>query len=85
VVLIDEPRTGVVTLEVSDTGGGIATDARDRIFEPFFTTKPAGSGLGLAISRAIARAHRGDVALASTSNRGTTFRLTLPSKEGGVT
>ena len=85
VVLIDEPRAGVVTLEVRDTGGGIATDARDRIFEPFFTTKPAGSGLGLAISRAIARAHRGDVALASTSNRGTTFRLTLPSKEGAAT
>jgi signal transduction histidine kinase len=83
VVLIDEPRAGVVTIEVSDTGTGVATDARDRIFEPFFTTKPAGSGLGLAISRAIARAHGGDVALASTSARGTTFRVTLPSNEGG--
>jgi signal transduction histidine kinase len=79
VVLIDEPRAGIVTLDVSDTGRGIAPNARDRIFEPFFTTKPAGSGLGLAISRAIARAHEGDVALASTTARGTIFRLTLPA------
>jgi signal transduction histidine kinase len=54
---------------------------RDRIFEPFFTTKSAGSGLGLAISRAIARAHGGDVTLVETTVKGSTFRITFPKKE----
>lgn len=79
VVLIDEPRPGAVSVEVHDTGTGIAPAERDRIFEPFFTTKGAGSGLGLAISRAIARAHAGDILLLSTTDRGSRFRLTLPT------
>jgi signal transduction histidine kinase len=78
VVLIDEMRPSVASVEVHDTGGGMAPEVRDRIFEPFFTTKPAGSGLGLAISRAIARAHGGDVAVASATPHGSVFRLTLP-------
>jgi signal transduction histidine kinase len=80
VVLIDDPKPGVATLVVSDTGGGIGAPIRERIFEPFFTTKATGSGLGLAISRAIARAHGGDLSIASTSDRGSTFRVTLPER-----
>jgi signal transduction histidine kinase len=78
VVLIDDHRPGTITVEVADTGPGIALGAREHIFEPFFTTKTTGSGLGLAISRAIARAHGGEVVVVSTTDRGTTFRLTLP-------
>ena len=78
VILVDDPRPEIVTVEITDTGAGINPTVRDRIFEPFFTTKPTGTGLGLAISRAIARAHEGDVVVASTGERGTTFRLTLP-------
>jgi signal transduction histidine kinase len=84
VVLVDEPNPGVATIEVHDSGAGIAPDVQDRIFEPYFTTKPAGSGLGLAISRAIAHAHGGDVILVSTGPRGTTFRLTLPRKAAAI-
>ncbi|MEI7894424.1 MAG: PAS domain S-box protein, partial [Myxococcales bacterium] len=36
-----------VTLEVSDTGCGMAPDVQARIFDPFFSTKSAGRGLGL--------------------------------------
>ncbi len=79
-ILIDQPGPGAVSIEVHDTGAGIGQAARDRIFEPFFTTKATGSGLGLAISRAIARAHGGDVVVVSTTDRGTTVRLTLPTK-----
>jgi two-component system NtrC family sensor kinase len=82
VILIDEPKPGVVTIEVTDTGPGIPSAIREQIFEPFFTTKATGTGLGLPISRAIARAHGGDVTIASTSEHGTTFRLTLPRNEG---
>lgn len=81
VLLIDEPSPRVATVEVRDSGGGLSQDTRDSMFEPFFTTKPAGTGLGLAISRAIARAHGGDIDLVSTTERGSTFRVTLPAAD----
>ena len=81
VVLVDDAGPGVVSVEVHDTGNGLSSSARERVFEPFFTTKPTGSGLGLAIARAIARAHGGDVAIVSTTERGTIFRLTVPAKK----
>jgi signal transduction histidine kinase len=62
---------------VADDGPGIGAGARDRLFEPFFTTKPRGTGLGLAVSRAIARAHGGDLA-AVEGAAGARFVLTLP-------
>ena len=37
------------------------------------------TGLGLAIVRDLVRAHGGDVVLISTSQQGTTFRITLPA------
>jgi len=55
--------------------------ARDRLFEPFFTTKARGTGLGLAVSRAIARAHGGDVEAASSEGDGAIFTLRLPRYE----
>ncbi|HET9551351.1 MAG TPA: HAMP domain-containing sensor histidine kinase [Anaeromyxobacteraceae bacterium] len=64
-----------------DTGPGIAPEVRGRIFEPFFTTKPAGSGLGLAVSRAIARAHGGDIEVGSAERGGAVFTLRLPLAE----
>ena len=85
VLLVDESGPGVVSVEVHDTGSGLTPAARERIFEPFFTTKATGSGLGLAIARAIARAHGGEVAIVSTTDRGTIFRLTVPAKEREAT
>jgi signal transduction histidine kinase len=80
VVSIDQPDASLASVEVRDTGSGIAATTQERLFEPFFTTKATGSGLGLAISRAIARAHGGDVVLVSTSDEGTTFRLSLQAE-----
>ncbi len=73
---------GRVELAVSDTGSGVAPDARDRVFEPFFTTRSGGTGLGLALCREVARQHGGDVTL-STDGPGATFRFTLPVTVGG--
>jgi signal transduction histidine kinase len=84
VLLLDESDANAVHVEVHDTGNGLTPAARERIFEPFFTTKPAGSGLGLAIARAIARAHGGDVAVVSSTERGTIFRLTVPKRKKGA-
>jgi len=67
---------------VSDTGVGIAVEAREQIFEAFFTTKPEGkgTGLGLAIARGIVTAHHGTIDLESTPGKGSTFTVTLSSE-----
>ena len=70
-------------LDVADDGPGIAPEIRGRVFEPYATTRQVGEGmgLGLAISKKILLDHGGDLELLSTSDSGTTFRITLP-KEG---
>jgi two-component system OmpR family sensor kinase len=48
---------GHVTLQVDDTGPGIAPDERERVFDSFYRVLgngEIGSGLGLAITRAVA-------------------------------
>ena len=48
---------GVVTLQVDDTGPGIAEHERERVFDPFYRVLGSGeigSGLGLAITRTVA-------------------------------
>jgi PAS domain S-box-containing protein len=67
-----------VEVSVEDTGHGIPAEVGARIFEPFFTTKSAGLGMGLSISTSIIEAHGGRIGVASTSDRGSTFRFTLP-------
>ena len=68
-----------VTIDVSDTGKGIAKNNWKRIFEPGFTTKTRGWGLGLSLSRRIVEDyHRGRIAVAKSEvGQGTTFRITL--------
>ncbi len=72
-----------VTLQITDTGGGIPESVRPHIFEPFFTTKPEGegTGLGLSVSYGIVAAHGGTLALADSTVSGTTFQITLPSEK----
>jgi signal transduction histidine kinase len=65
-------------VDVEDDGPGLAEQAASRLFEPFFTTKDKGTGLGLAVSRAIARAHGGDITLSPSPGQGAIFTLTLP-------
>jgi len=69
-----------VTVEISDTGSGIAPENVPKIFNPGFTTKGVGvgTGLGLAICFRIVENHRGKIEVDSTVGRGTTFRITLP-------
>jgi signal transduction histidine kinase len=71
---------GVIAIEISDDGTGLAPKARDNLFRPFFgSARPGGSGLGLAIARELVRAHGGELALVSSTGSGTVFRLTLPA------
>lgn len=70
-----------MSIEVLDTGHGIAPSVIDRVFDPFFTTKPAheGSGLGLSSAREMVRRFGGDLAIHRTSSEGTCVRILLQS------
>ena len=73
------------TLEVIDTGPGIAAEHREHIFDRFYRVDKARSrelgvtGLGLAIARWVVEAHGGRIELESEEGKGSTFRITLPS------
>ena len=69
-----------VTIDISDTGKGIAAEHLNRIFDPFFTTKPVGegTGLGLSISFGIVERHGGTIEVKTELNEGSTFSVTLP-------
>ena len=72
---------GNVVISISDTGGGIASEIRDRIFEPFFTTKPAGmgTGQGLSIARSIiVDRHAGSLEFETGDDTETKFTVSLP-------
>jgi two-component system sensor kinase FixL len=73
-----ESADHVCRISVADSGPGIPADVQEHIFEPFFTTKHRGTGLGLPITRRTIELHGGSIAIASTSERGTTLVVTLP-------
>ena len=68
-----------VRISVTNAGSPIREQVLSRIFEPFFTTKASGTGLGLAIARNIARAHGGDLSVASNQPDNICFCLRLPA------
>lgn len=69
---------GMLCIEVTDTGPGIAAAIRQTLFQPFQTgpDTQTGTGLGLAISRGLAQRMGGDLVLVPTP-QGATFRLTV--------
>ncbi len=68
-----------VIIQISDTGIGIAEEAKKKIFEPFFTTKPfTNTGLGLSMSYGIVKRFGGEIEVVSELGYGTTFTIILP-------
>jgi len=80
-----------VTVQVSDTGSGIAQEHIHRIYDPFFTTKTSpkegqnrGTGLGLSVTYGIIQEHAGNIRVESRPGEGTTFTLDFPLSRKAV-
>ena len=82
-------RSSEILISVEDQGMGIAKKHLPRLFERFYGVDKArsrtmgGTGLELAIVKHIARAHGGDVNVASTRGQGSPFIIHLPIQTKG--
>ncbi len=74
---VDSPS--LVSLRVEDEGPGVAPGERERIFDEFVRGDSEGTGLGLTIARAICVAHRGSIAVDSSTRSGAAFVVELPA------
>jgi len=85
---VETHAEGMVCVQVSDTGPGIAAEIHGDVFKPFFTTRKQGVGLGLNICKRIAEDHGGKLTAANNPSGGAIFELCLPSaaalSEGGA-
>ena len=85
VIVEGESCDGQVTLTISDTGIGISKLDLPHVFKRFYRADKSrngdtgGAGLGLAICQAIAQSHRGQIAIASNVDVGTSVQVTFPS------
>ena len=80
------PAHSTAVIEVRDHGPGVPAGEAKRVFQRFYRADTArdrghgGSGVGLTISRAIVRAHGGELTASSAGpGTGATFTLTLPA------
>lgn len=73
-------KYGLIIIEISDSGIGIADEDKQKLFDPFFTTKEIGkgSGLGLSICYSIIKQHNGIIEISSINGKGTTVTIKLP-------
>jgi len=92
-ILKNKTKLGVIKLkeyhidntiyfEVSDNGGGISEEIKEKIFEPYFSTKEVqhGVGLGLYMCKTIIEMHfKGNIEV-KNHNTGATFIIMLPMK-----
>ena len=84
-VKVRQGANSTVVISVTDSGKGIEADRIGRIFEPFYQADMStrrtegGAGLGLTIVKGITEAHHGEISVASTPGKETTFTLVLPA------
>lgn len=84
-------QRGILCIEVSDTGCGIAPEHLPHLFDRFYRIDDArsaerrGIGLGLAIVKSIVTLHGGSAEVLSELRHGTRVMLTFPGPSESVT
>lgn len=80
-----DPRDGMFSIRVSDSGSGFTPSFLPRAFEAFSRADESraraegGTGLGLAIVRAVAEAHGGSVSAENRPDGGAIVTISLPT------
>ncbi|HUS19388.1 MAG TPA: ATP-binding protein, partial [Terriglobales bacterium] len=70
-----------VNVEITDEGGGIPPEIREKIFNLYFTTKKGGTGIGLAMAYRVMQLHNGSMEFDTVLGQGTKFKLCFPAAE----
>lgn len=72
-------KNDLVVIEISDNGGGIASNIKNDIFNPYFTSKEEGKGdgIGLYMSRMIIEEHMNGKLSYENTNDGVCFSITI--------
>ena len=70
----------LISISVSDNGGGIDPSVMEAIFDPYFTTKhdTKGMGIGLYMSKIIIEEHMEGRITVENYGPGARFTITLP-------
>lgn len=82
----ENPRYGVLIIEIKDTGIGISADKINSIYEKFTravasnTNKYPGTGLGLYVVKTFLDDLGGDIEVESHENEGAYFKVSIPFK-----
>ncbi|WP_281336732.1 hybrid sensor histidine kinase/response regulator transcription factor [Flavobacterium eburneipallidum] len=74
---------GILIIDVSDDGIGIALKSQEKIFKRFYqaTNSKAnntGSGIGLSLVKSLVEIHKGKIKVESTPGQGSTFSVEIP-------
>jgi hypothetical protein len=73
-----------VIFTVTDNGPGMSREFMENsLFQPFRTTKEKGLGIGLYQCKAIVEAHNGTIEVESEPGKGSTFSVSLPTRDEG--
>ncbi|MEC0206490.1 ATP-binding protein [Paenibacillus lautus] len=84
ITLQEEPASGMLRIDIRDTGPGIEEEHLPYLFDRFYRTDEArarhqgGMGLGLAIAKEFIVSHGGTIQAESQQGHGTTFTVRLP-------
>ena len=67
----------MITLEISDTSGGIPENEQPFLFDPSKSSKKGGTGLGLAIAHQLAQSMEADLDLSKSDQSGSVFSISF--------
>jgi two-component system phosphate regulon sensor histidine kinase PhoR len=83
-----ENASGLIRLEVQDTGIGMTPEETRRLGEEFYRVKNSrtraitGTGLGLSLVKKIVASYKGTLEIDSTPGKGSIFRISIPASSG---
>lgn len=85
-VIVNRLSKEQVSIQIKDTGIGIAEENKKNIFEPFYrvdtsrSRQMGGAGLGLSIVDSIIKKHNGTITVTDNENGGTCLNVILKSR-----